>query len=1323
MRCPQCQAENPDQAKFCMECGAKLLAVCPQCGAALPPQAKFCFECGCMLAAPAVPPPPPAPTPLPDTALTSALQRLVPQEYAERLLATRGQVSSERRLVTILFSDVKGSTAMAERLDPEDVMDIMNGAFEVLIPPVYRQEGTLARLMGDAVLAFFGAPLSHEDDPERAVRAALEIVAGAQSYAERLEQERGIRGFNVRVGINTGLVVVGEVGTDLRVEYTAMGDAINLAARMEQNAPAGGILITYDTYRHVRGVFDVLAQPPLMVKGAAEPVQTYLVQRAKPRAFRKPMRGIEGVETRMVGREAELKNMQEAFGAVREDGELQVVTVTGDAGVGKSRLLHEFDIWAELLPEPFYYFRGRATQEMQNLPYGLLRDLVSFRLQILDSDPTQVVREKLETGLVQALGPGEHAVRSAHTIGHLLGFGLDDSRYLTGVLDDAQQFREQALASLVSYFRGLARQAPLLILLEDLHWADDSSLDALNHLALVLVSEPVMLVSAARPALFERRPHWGEGQPFHSRLELEPLSRWESRRLVAEILQKAGEVPASLRDLLVTGAEGNPFFLEELVRMLVEDGVIVTGEERWLVEPSRLAEIRVPPTLTGVLQTRVDHLCPEERTILQQASVVGRVFWDQAVTHLLASTGEATQAAGVGDRLAVLRGREMIYQRETSAFAEAQEYSFQHALLREITYGGVLKRARRVYHGLVADWLLEQGGERAEEYAGLIADHLELAGRNAEAVEYLLKAGDRARGLCAQREAIRAYERALALLKERGDDERAARTLMTLGLTYHMDFDFRRAHQAHEEGFRLWQKAGQARPSGPRPSTLGPPPAPHALRLYWPDPLTLDPGLAADLASLTIIDQLFSGLLDSTPELSIVPNVAKSWEVLDGGCRYVFHLRDDSVWSDGVPVTAHDFEYAWRRALDPASRSEQAGLFYDIQGARAFHEGHSRDLGVHALDDATLLVDLEAPRGYFLHLLAFTAMYPVPRHVVEARGASWVEEGLVGNGPFTLASWRPGDSLVLERNPRHHEPAAGNVRQVQLSFVPAPGSRVPLEMYESGQSDVLSFVAALQLITLAPEEMARIRQLHATEYVSLPSADTHFLSFDVARPPFDDRRVRRAFALALDRERLVHVGWGGHLLPPTGGFVPPGMPGHVPGLALPYDPDQARELLAQAGYPGGAGFPAVEMLTFLVRPEYWDPLVAQWGENLGVAIGWDSIGWGEILRVEDAPPHLYFMGWVGDYPDPDNYLRVAVQLFSAWRHQQYFDAIEQARRTLNQAERLALYAQAQRILTEEVPILPLGYDRAHLLVKPWVKRYPISAVGRIYWKDVVLEPH
>ncbi len=522
----------------------------------------------------------------------------------------------------------------------------MDGAFDVLIRPVYRHDGTLARLMGDAVLAFFGAPIAHEDDPERACRAALDIIAGSQEYAARLAQARGITGFNVRVGINTGLVVVGEVGSDLRVEYTAMGDAINVASRMEQNAPPGGILISHDTYRHVQGVFDVLAQEPLTVKGKAGPVHTYLVQRAKPRAFLRPSRGVEGIETHMMGREAELKHLQEAFYTAIEDRELQVITISGEAGVGKSRLLHEFDAWAELLPEHFFYFKGRASAEMQNQPYGLIRDLVAFRFQIQDSDTAADVREKLEEGVGAALGghkesdQGSQIALRAHLIGHLVGFELGDSPHLAEVRDDPQQLRDQTLAYLADYFQGMAGQFPLLVLLEDLHWADDSSLDALNHLALALCEQPLMIVGAARPELFERRPHWGEGQGFHRRLALEPLSKWDSRRLVAEILQRVDQVPDALRDLIVTGAEGNPFFIEELVKMLIEDGLIVKGEEEWRMVPSRLAGVHVPPTLIGVLQARLDRLPLEERTVLQQASVVGRLFWDRAVARINASTGK-----------------------------------------------------------------------------------------------------------------------------------------------------------------------------------------------------------------------------------------------------------------------------------------------------------------------------------------------------------------------------------------------------------------------------------------------------------------------------------------------------------------------------------------------------------------------------------------------------------------------------------------------------------------------------------------------------------
>jgi ABC-type oligopeptide transport system substrate-binding subunit/class 3 adenylate cyclase len=1274
----------------------------------------FCDACGAQVGAP---PGEVRAEPAVADAVGLRLQRLVPKEFAERLLATRGQVQRERRMVTILFSDVKGSTAMAEELDPEDVMEVMDGAFDVLIEPIYRYEGTLARLMGDAILAFFGAPIAHEDDPERTCRAALEIVEGAREYAERLARERGIEGFNVRVGINTGLVVVGEVGSDLRVEYTAMGDAINLAARMEQNAPPGGTLITHDTYRHVRGVFDVQPQEPLRVKGRREPVRTYLVQRAKPRAFRKGMRGVEGIETRMIGRDAELSHLQDAFYTAMEDSELQMATVVGDAGVGKSRLLHEFDIWAEVLPEDYYFFKGRASQQMQNLPYSLIRDLFAFRFQIEDTDPLPVVREKLEEGVGATLAGGEESRLRAHFIGHLAGFALGESSHLEAVLDDPKQIHDRALNYLADYFKALATENPVLILLEDLHWADDSSLDALNHLALALTDQPLMIVGTARPALFERRPHWGEGQPFHTRLPLRPLSKRNTRRLLAEILQMMETVPELLRDMVVSNAEGNPFFVEELIKMLIEDGLIVKAEDEWQLDLSRLTQIHVPSTLTGVVQARLDRLPLEERTVLQQASVVGRLFWDRAVVRINEATSGGVEEAGVLSSLSALRGREMVFQRETTAFAGAQEYTFKHTVLREATYESLLKRLRRIYHGLVADWLIEQGGERAGEYNGLIADHLELAGRTVEAVEYLLDAGDRARGLYAHQESIGAYERALTLLKELGDDKRAARTLMKLGLTYHTAFEFGRSREAYEEGFALWREVTREVP------TAALPPAPHALRLPQAGPLCLDPAKELSMYDL----QLFRGLVELGPRLEVLPGLARSWKVLEGGKRYVFHLQDEARWSDGIPVTAHDVEFAWKRALAPATGARLADVLYDVKGAEAYHQGDVSDpntVGVHALDDTRLAVDLENASGFFLQMLTHQISFPVPRHVVEAHGEAWSQpENIVTYGPFSLAGLTHGESLVLVRSTYYGGVCRGNVERVELALLGNPTWQEQLALYEADELD------ALIVLGFPAEQLDRLRQRHTDQFISFPMLGTRSVGFDVSRPPLDDVRVRRALTLATDREIIAGVSLRGYGLPATGGLVPPGMPGHSPDIGLPYDVEQAQRLLAEAGYPGGRGFPLLRG-TMPSHGALWialaDYLDAQWQRELGVGVRWEHVPWEEYLdRLQKGQDHLHLRGWLADYPDPDNFLRVGFgRENTAWRNEEYDRLVGEARRLLDQGERMSLYRRADRIIVEEAAFLALGHMQWQMLVKPWVRHLDILATGYWSpWEHVIIEPH
>jgi oligopeptide transport system substrate-binding protein len=653
----------------------------------------------------------------------------------------------------------------------------------------------------------------------------------------------------------------------------------------------------------------------------------------------------------------------------------------------------------------------------------------------------------------------------------------------------------------------------------------------------------------------------------------------------------------------------------------------------------------------------------------------------------------------------------MVFQRETTAIADAQEYIFKHAVLREVTYKSLLKRLRRIYHGLVADWLMEQAGERAGEYTGLIADHLELAGRSAEAVDYLLQAGDRARSLYAHQEATTAYLRALALLKEQGDDQRTARVLMKLGLTYHSAFDFRQARQVYEEAFTLWQRAGEVETEALRP-------APHPLRVVATSPRTLDPSGANDSASTILVEALFSGLVAVTHDLDIVPDVASSWEVTEAGRRYVFHLRDDVRWSDGARVTAHDFEYAWKRLLDPALRLDGASNLYDLRGAMAFHQGASsdpEDVGVRALDDLTLEVELEGPTGYFLHLLAYNVTFPVPRHVVEAHGAAWTDaEHIVSNGPFTLQSWQDGESAVLVRNPRYQGRFAGNVQRLHVTFL-APGrEREALEMYEADRLDAYS------LETLAMTDMEPVQRAHAGEYVILPKHATFYVVFDVTRAPFDDRRVRLAFAYALDRDRAVEVTLGGCYFPATGGVVPPGMPGHSPGIAVPYDPQRARELLVDAGYPGGQGFPAVQMLAWPTIADHAEEVRAQWRENLELDIPLRTLEWADHLeQVIRDPPQLFWMGWMADYPDPDSFLRVGLRLHSKWRHEQYDELVERARRLTDQGERLKLYRQADRILVEEAPILPFSHGRVPMLMKPWVRRY---GEGRD-WKDVIIEPH
>jgi len=741
-----------------MKCGARLALVCPQCGTELPldPDVRFCFKCGGEIEhpdeAPAAAPDTPVLSVAPLTAegLDKAIQRLVPKEFAERLLATRGLVGKERRTVTVLFSDVKGSTAMAEKLDPEDWVEIMEGAFDVLIEPIMRYEGTLAQLTGDGILAFFGTPIAHEDDPERACRAALEIIEGAQKYAARLEEERGISGFNVRVGINTGLVVVGEMGSDLRVEYTAMGDAVNLAARMESAAQPGTILITEDTHRLIPPLFETEALGLIEVKGKAEPVPVHRVLASKVASGK--LRGITGLESPLVGREAEFGVLREALERLRA-GVGGIVTIVGEAGIGKSRLVAELRGGA--VTAPLRWVEGRCLSYGTSITYLLWLDVLRSIVGMSIEDSPVAVRDELQQ-LVQTLCPDQLDDVYPY-LGQLMSLPLE-AEDEAGIRDvEGEKLKAGTFRAVQTLIERAAGERPLVLVCEDLHWADPSSMEMLEHLLPLTNHASLLFICVFRPARehssWQLRETAARLYPHrHTGLSLNPLSAAESVTLASNLLGVEG-LPETLKSRILSQAEGNPFYVEEVIRSLIDRGAIVLDEAsgRWQATQD-VSSIPIPDTLHGVLMARIDRLHEETRRVLQLAAVIGRIF----LHRILAAISEEERE--LDGQLIALQREEMI--RERARLPEL-EYIFKHELTREAAYEGLLKKQRRVFHPQVAEALERLFPERIEEQLGLLAHHFTQAEAWEKAFLYLIRSGHRARRAYANHEAIAFYTQAL----------------------------------------------------------------------------------------------------------------------------------------------------------------------------------------------------------------------------------------------------------------------------------------------------------------------------------------------------------------------------------------------------------------------------------------------------------------------------------------------------------------------------------------------------------------------------------
>jgi len=728
VKCPWCQQENRPAAKFCEGCGAQLGRACAGCGAELSAAARFCSECGRPVEGPPVAVGPPGFTPP---------QAYTPAHLAEKILTSRSALEGERKQVTVLFADLKGSLELLADRDPEEARKLLDPVLERMMDAVHRYEGTVNQVMGDGIMALFGAPLAHEDHAVRACYAALRMQESVRRYAGEVRRTSGIA-LAIRVGLNSGEVVVRSIGSDLHMDYTAVGQTTHLAARMEQAALPGSIVLTPDTLRLAEGFVEVRSLGLMPVKGLAEPVEVYELTGGGLARTRLQVAAARGL-TRFVGREAEVERLRHALERAAA-GHGQVAAIVGEAGVGKSRLIYEFThshrVQGWLILESGSVSYGKATA------YLPVIDLLKGYFKIQDRDDQREIRDKVigrVLGLDRALEPLLPPLLA------LLDVPVEDPGWQA--LDPPQR-RQRTLDGVKRLLLRESQVQPLLLVIEDLHWIDSETQALLDSLVDSLGSIRVLLLVNYRPE-YEHR--WGK-KTYYTQLRLESLPPESTDELLRALL---GEAPGlePLEQLL--RRRGNPFFLEETVRTLVETKALegTRGAYR-LVRPVQGLEI--PATVQAILAARIDRLPVEDKQLLQTASVIGKDVPFAILTAIAELSEEALQRA-----LGHLQEAEFLY--ETSLFPDL-EFTFKHALTHEVTYGSLLQDRRRALHGRIVEAI-----ERL--YPDRLAENVERLGHHAlrgeawdKAVTYLRQAGAKASARSAHREAVAYFEQALAAL-------------------------------------------------------------------------------------------------------------------------------------------------------------------------------------------------------------------------------------------------------------------------------------------------------------------------------------------------------------------------------------------------------------------------------------------------------------------------------------------------------------------------------------------------------------------------------
>ena len=728
MQCPKCQFENREGAKFCKECGSKLELICPDCGSSSTPDSKFCDNCGYDLVKPVSVPP----------VDYSKPHSYTPKFLADKILTSRSSIEGERKLVTVMFADVSNFTAISELLDPEDIHQIMDGTFQILMFEIHNFEGTINQFTGDGVMALFGAPVAHEDHAQRACLAALSIQRALQEYSEQVKANYGVN-FALRIGLNSGPVVVGSIGDDLRMDYTAVGNTTNLADRMQKLAQPGSILVSYDTHRLVADFFEFEFSGSVQVKGIKAPQETF--ELIKPSAVETRIgasvaRGLK----QFVGRKNSMAKLMEVYERI-QSGSGQIIGVVGEAGVGKSRLLLEFN--SQLSKDEIIYLEGRCLPYGGSISYLPVLDIIKSYFGIKDDDRESSIKAKLNDKISTL---DENLQAAIPYFQDLLSLKVDSDDFTSL---DPHQKRELAFAAMRDLFVSISQDLPLVMAVEDLHWIDKTSENFLNFLIEGIPSSKILIILLYRP---EYTHQWGS-KSYYSKIGLKQLGIPSTNHLIKTILESE-EISQEIEKLVFNKTAGNPLFIEEFTQMLIEDGAIQQKGSQYILNRNP-SDIQVPETIQGLIAARIDRLEDDIKSTLQVASVIGRDF---AYRILQSITGTSEE---LKTYLYSLQDLEFIYEKKNM---RDLEYIFKHALIQEVAYLSLLTARRRLLHQMVGQAMEAHFSERLNEYSNIIGEHF-LRGEDWEkAYHYLNQAGDAAIRLYAHSEARAHFTKSLNAL-------------------------------------------------------------------------------------------------------------------------------------------------------------------------------------------------------------------------------------------------------------------------------------------------------------------------------------------------------------------------------------------------------------------------------------------------------------------------------------------------------------------------------------------------------------------------------